>query len=247
MPHTNTILLSGGGGEFAKQFIKSNKASNIIAPRKKEMNITNPPDIDKFINKHSPNIFLHAAAYTRPMKKHQDNPEVSINTNIIGTCNIALACIKYGIKLIYISTDYVYPGTRGNYNEESPLSPFIGGDDGNTKYGWSKLGGECAVRMHNDYLILRVCMCNKPFPHDKGVIDVKKSLIYNSEAAEITHKLLNKTGVINVGGEAQSAYDFAKKDNPNLQKISRKDIEDVNIAPDTSMDISRLKNIIQHE
>ena len=244
MAKDKTILLSGGGGEFAKQFIKSNKLHNIIAPPKEEMNITIPSDINKFIKKYSPDIFLHAAAYTRPMKKHQDRPEVSVQTNIIGTCNIVLACIKYGIKLIYISTDYVYPGTRGNYSEEGPLSPFAGDNDGNTKYGWSKLGGECAIRMHDNNLILRVCMCNKPFPHNKGAADVKKSLIYNSEAAEITHKLLNETGVINVGGKAQSVYDFAKKDNPNLQKISRKDIKDVNIAPDTSMDISRLKNII---
>ena len=244
MAKAKTILLSGGGGEFAKQFIKSNKSHSIIAPPKAEMNITNPLDIDKFINKYSPDIFLHAGAYTRPMKKHEDSPGVSIETNIIGTCNIVIACIKYGIKLIYISTDYVYPGTCGNYNEEGPLSPFIGDDDGNTKYGWSKLGGECAVRMHNDHLILRVCMCNEPFPHNRGAIDVKKSLIYNSEAAEITHKLLKETGVINVGGKSQSVYDFAKRDNPNLQKISRKDIKDVNIAPDTSMDISKLKNII---
>ena len=47
--------------------------------------------------------------------------EKSINLNIIGTSNITVACKKLNIKLIYFSTSYVYPGTKGNYKETDPI------------------------------------------------------------------------------------------------------------------------------
>ena len=53
------------------------------------------------------------------------------------------------IKLIYFSTLYVYPGKTGNYKESDSLFPT-------NHYSWSKLGGECAVQMHKNSLILRV-------------------------------------------------------------------------------------------
>ena len=71
------------------------------------------------------------------MKK---NIDISIDNNIIGTCNVVKACKKLKIKLIYLSTSYVYPGLKGNYKETSPLLPY-------NNYAWSKLGGECAVQM----------------------------------------------------------------------------------------------------
>ena len=62
---------------------------------------------------------------------------------------------KKNIKLIYFSTNYVYPGKRGNYKEEDPLLPV-------NNYAWSKLGGEAAVQMYSNSLILRVSMTEKP-------------------------------------------------------------------------------------
>ena len=150
-------------------------------------------------------------------------------------------------KLIHISTDYVYPGTAGNYSEDDPLSPFKAESDGNTKYGWSKLGGECAVRMYDNSLILWLCMCDYPFPHDTALIDVKKSYLYNFQAAAIIMKLLNKTGVINVGGKAQSVYDFASQKNPEIKKCSRSNIKDVSIAPNTTMNIDKLRGILRED
>ena len=66
-----------------------------------------------------------------------------------------MACSEFNIKLIYFSTSYIYPGVRGNYKETDPLLP-------SNNYGWSKLGGECAVHMYKNSLILRVSMTEKP-------------------------------------------------------------------------------------
>ena len=237
-------MISGGKGNLAQNIIEQSSDHDIVAPSRQEMNVSNLWEIEDEIKHHNPDVFIHAAAYTRPMRKHQDNPDKSIQANIIGTSNVVLACMKHNIKLVYISTDYVYPGTDGDYNEDDALSPFVGKSDGVTKYGWSKLGGECAVRMYDNSLILRTCICDYPFPHSQALTDVKKSLMYNFEAARIILKLLNEKGVINLGGDSQSVYDFASKKNPRIRKITRQDVKDVYIAPDTSMNTSRLKEIL---
>jgi dTDP-4-dehydrorhamnose reductase len=175
------IMISGGKGNLAQNIIEQSSDHDIVAPSRQEMNVSNLWEIEDEIKHHNPDVFIHAAAYTRPMHKHQDNPDKSIQANIIGTSNVVLACMKHNIKLVYISTDYVYPGTDGDYNEDDALSPFRGKSDGVTKYGWSKLGGECAVRMYDNSLILRTCICDYPFPHSQALTDVKKSLMYNFE------------------------------------------------------------------
>tara|TARA_R110000851_G_scaffold42647_1_gene105856 strand:- start:592 stop:1326 length:735 start_codon:yes stop_codon:yes gene_type:complete len=238
------MLMSGGQGNFASQVIKFNTEYKIYAPSRPEMDITNYNQIAKWIEKVKPDVFLHAAAFTRPMNKHEKYPIESINTNIIGTSNVAMACIQYGIKLVYISTDYVYPGTSGNYGENNDLSPYYGNNDGVTKYGWSKLGGECAVQMHNNSLIIRACMCNYPFPHPRAAIDIRKSLMFNCDAAVVVLGLLEETGIINVGGKSQSVYDFVKEHQPDIEKITAEEIKDVRIAPDTTMNTKKMKKLM---
>lgn len=226
------ILISGGRGKFAKQLlIQGGKSFEISSPTKSQMNINNPRQIYSHIVKHNPDYFIHSAAMTRPMKHHEMVPMKSMKTNIEGTCNIVEACSTTGIKLIYISTDYVYPGTEGNYSEKDGVLPF-------TKYGWSKLGGECAVRMYDDSLILRIAMCEKPFPHPKAMIDVKKSSIFSDEAAQITLQLLDEFGIINIGGPNQSIYDFISQ-HQKVGPITR-DSADCTLMPDVSMNTEKL-------
>jgi dTDP-4-dehydrorhamnose reductase len=145
--------------------------------------------------------------------------------------------MKYNIKLIYFSTDYVYPGIDGNYDEEDYLKPF-------TNYGWSKLGGECSVRLYDNHLILRMAMNKRPFPHPKALTDMKKSLMYIDEVPKILLKLLDENGTINFGGKSQSVYDFVKETNSDIGKITLDEINDVNMATDCSMNTNKLKRLI---
>ena len=77
------------------------------------------------------------------MKLHEKNISKSIDLNIIGTVNLVKEASKSNIKIIYLSTSYVYPGTKGNYKENDPVKPW-------NNYSWSKLGGECAVQMYKN-------------------------------------------------------------------------------------------------
>jgi dTDP-4-dehydrorhamnose reductase len=241
-----TILISGGSGNLASHLLNYGEETEyfVVSLRRKEMDVTDRQSISEALDTYKPDIFIHSAAYTRPMSKHQDNPEISLQTNIIGTSNVTLECMTRDIKLVYISTDYVYPGVDGNYSEDSGLSPFVGNNDGVTKYGWSKLGGECAVKLYDGSLILRLCICNYPFPHAKAATDVKKSLMYDRDAAKVIFQLLDEQGVINVGGPAQSVYNFAKVEFTKVGKISRKNITEVLIAPDTSMNTNKMNSIL---
>jgi len=257
------MLISGGDGKFATQIIENNTKYQIFAPSKEEMDITDAKVVEEYVSSWKPDVFLHAAAYTRPMAKHCENPDKSIQINIIGTANIVLSCMRHNklkaekgysehypgpksIKFVYISTDYVYPGTEGNYQETDSLLPYSKNDikDGCFKYGWSKLGGEAAAHIYDNSLILRICMCNSPFPHNKALADVKKSLIYDKEAAKITLQLLGETGIINIGGESQTIHEFAKKDNPDIEKMFINGVKDVSMAPNITMNIDKLKNIL---
>ena len=234
------ILISGGCGDLSTHLQAENREYDLYTPPKKEMDIRKTEDIEKAINYFSPHYFLHCAALTSPMAIHEKNPILSMQTNIIGTANISALCVKHHMKLIYISTDYVYPGTKGDYKEADGLNPF-------TNYGWSKLGGECSVKMCPDHLILRLAMFEKPFPHPKALIDMIKSPIYVDDGAKIIFQLLDEQGTINVGGKAQSIFDFAKKNNPNVGKIMLNEIRDVNMATDSSMNLDKLKKVLNNE
>ena len=218
-----TILISGGGGKLAQEIKKSAVNFNVIVPSKIEMDIRNISNIEIYLKKYNPDYFIHAAAFTKPMKNHEKFPEISITTNIVGTANVVMACLNFlSTKLIYISTDYVYPGLTGNYKETDGTSPYSKINDGISKYGWSKLGGECAVQMYKNSLILRTCMTERPFVHKSAFANVKTNFIYHDDFIKIFLKILNKKGIFNIGGKPQTLYQFAKNENKAVKKVLSK-------------------------
>jgi len=236
------ILISGGNGDFAKKFADvCKKEDAILFPmNKKEMDITNILEIEDAINRINPEYFIHAGALTRPMSIHEQDPGRSILNNIIGTANVTLACMKRDIKLVYLSTDHIYQGTIGNYSEEDPVLPV-------NNYAWSKLGGECSVRLYNNSCILRLSMIKNPFPHELALADSYKSSIFIEDAAEICFRLIDKTGTYNVGAESMSIYEFAKKHNSNIDKIFLKDIKNVNMPSDVTMNLEKMKRALEND
>ena len=232
------IVVTGGSGRFGKYLRNFKTNYKIFFPTKKEFNILNLQQLKKYLVSKKPNILIHLAGLSRPMNVHEQNIERSIDLNIIGTANITKACANQNIKLIYFSTNYVYPGKKGNYKEIDPLFPV-------NNYAWSKLGGEASVKLYKNSLILRVCMTEKPFVHKKAFANVKTSFIYHDEVAKILFKLLNKKGVINIGGKNQTIFDFVKKDNLKIRKTYLKRSSNSIMPFDSSISLSKLKKIIK--
>ena len=233
----NKIVVTGGSGRFAQSLRNIKSKYKFTYPEKKSLDITNLKSIKKYIKREKPTSVLHLAGLSRPMSLHDKDISKSINLNIVGTANLVRVCSEYNIKLIYFSTSYVYPGKKGNYSETDSLLPW-------NNYAWSKLGGECAVQMYKNSLILRVCMTEKPFVHKKAFTNVKLNFIFHEDLVKILIKLLNKKGVINVGGNAKTVYNFAKKFNPNVKKIyvTKNSMYKFPLKP--FMNISKLKKII---
>ena len=232
------IVVTGGSGRFGTH-LKQQKSKNILYfPNKKELNILNLKNIHKYLKKIKPDVLIHLAGLSRPMIEHNVNIKRSIDLNIIGTANITKVCYDLKIKLVYFSSNYVYPGVKGNYNEKDPVLPV-------NNYAWSKLGGEASVQLYKNSLILRVSMTEKPFIHDKAFGNVKTSFMFHDDVSKILFKVIDKKGIINIGGKSQFIYDFAKKNNPNIKKIYlNKNLE--NIMPkDSSINISKLKKILK--
>jgi len=233
------ILITGSDGRFAKILKKSFFGKNIYYRNKKQLDILNYNKIEKFLRKHKIKTVIHLAAVSRPMVIHEKKISKSIRVNIIGTANVVMACEKNGIKLIYFSTNYVYPGKKGNYKEIDPLLPI-------NNYAWSKLGGEASVQMYKKSLILRLSMTEYPFIHKKAFSNIKTSFMYQTDVAKILPKLISYSGIINIGGKSQSPYQFAKKNVKGVKKsLFNVKKSRVMMPKNSSINLTKLKKILK--
>ena len=145
-------LITGGTGQLGHDIVKeliSRGELNYLAPTTKEMNITNKDEVEKVILGYKPDIIFHCAAYTAVDKAEEDR-ENCYNINVNGTKNIVSVAEKINAKVVYISTDYVFDGTKeGIYEIDDKTNPI-------NYYGYTKLMGEKEVQQLNDYLIVRI-------------------------------------------------------------------------------------------
>ena len=237
--YKNKIVITGGSGRFGKVFkdISKDHEFFFFFPKKNEFNILKPSSIKKYLKNKKPKYLIHLAGLSRPMEIHDRDISQSIDKNIIGTANVTKACSELNIKLIYMSTSYVYPGKEGNHNEKSPLYPI-------NKYAWSKLGGESAVRLYDNSLILRTSVTEKPFVHEGAFTDFKTNFIYHEDLVPKILKILNHKGVVNIGGKSQSVYNFAKKHNPKIKKFSAKKMLGKKAPLNVTMNLKKLNKLI---
>ena len=205
------IIVTGGDSRFANELKKIKSKYKFIFRNKKQFNILSIKSIQNNLKNFKPDCVLHLAGLSRPMSLHSKNINRSIDLNIIGTANIVKACNEKKIKIIFFSSNYVYPGKKGNYKEKDPVLPW-------NNYGWSKLGSEAAVQMYKNSLIIRACMTEKPFTHKSAFTNVKTNFIFHDEFAKLLLKVIPFKGIINIGGKTQSIYNFAKKYNRNINK-----------------------------
>lgn len=207
------IVITGEKGLLSLELQKLN--SDIIPLSSKKFNIKNTNIINK-LNNINPDIIIHAAALTDSTKVKSE-PINFIQTNIVGTANIAKYCLNKNKRLIYISTDYIYPGTVGNYKETDHIYPA-------NEYAWTKLGGECSVKLVPNHLIIRTSFGSDEFPYDKAWTNQIVSKDYVDIIAPMILKVSTSDiiGIINIGTGPKSVYEYAKKRNnviPTQNKI----------------------------
>lgn len=146
------ILVTGASGQLGYDVERELERRGIehLGTSSRELDITDREAVERLMAAYRPDAAIHCAAYTK-VDLAEDEPERCWAVNADGTRNLAAACREIGAKMLYISTDYVFPGTGEQLRRtDDPVSPV------NT-YGRSKLAGELAVQsLLEKYFIVRI-------------------------------------------------------------------------------------------
>ena len=135
------ILVTGARGQLGTDLVKELNARGheVVPVDIQELDITVFADVDAYIRKVRPDAVIHCAAYTA-VDAAEDNVAACMRVNVIGTDNIAHVCGELNIRMLYLSTDYVFNGQG-----ERPWEPDDEADPINV-YGMSKYEGEKKVK-----------------------------------------------------------------------------------------------------
>lgn len=146
------ILVTGVGGQLGYDVCKvldarhiENKGVDLV-----DFDITDAQATRNYILSYQPDAVIHCSAWTA-VDKAEDELDMVRAVNVEGPRNIAAACKEIGAKMLYLSTDYVFPGTGDRFYEpDDPTGPL-------GAYGETKLGGELEVKELLDrYFIVRI-------------------------------------------------------------------------------------------
>jgi len=212
-----TILVTGSSGYVGGIITKylKNKYS-IHGLNSKDCNLTNEDEVFNLAKKNSPDVIIHAAG-NKDIKFCEANPKKAYGANELSVINLVKAFPNK--KIIYISSDYVFEGDKGGYNEENEPRP-------KTVYGKSKLAGEeYGLKNSDNFIILRSSaifdekasfptFLNQELKNKHGVkcfINTFYSPTYYEDFLSALIKIIDnniKKGVYHVCGKKISRYDF---------------------------------------
>ena len=244
----NNILLLGGSGTLGKAIIESRLFNNLNYPTSKTLNILNQKKIEDFLIKNKIKIILHCAALAR-VKECEKNKKKAFRINVLGTKNIVKSvnnCWKknnLNIRVIFISSDAVYPSTRGNYKETDKLKSY-------NYYGWTKIQGEKAIKKLNSYTIIRTRFFNKyKIKFNYAAVNIYTSSIEVRKLVKYLNRIIKKKfkGVLNVGSKRVSDFEKYNKYKKNIKPCDKSKIFnnlDLKLATDASLNLEKFNKLL---
>ncbi len=238
------ILVTGAKGMLGQDLcpILEDMGAFVIETDVDTLDITNAEQVKEVLTAHHPDLVVHCAAYTNVDKAEEDLKTAEL-VNVTGTENIAETCGKLGITLVYISTDYVFDGSKNELYKPTDMPNPL------NNYGMTKYEGEEAVRsLCEKYYIARTSWLygyhGKNFVEtmlrlaDRAEINVVDDQVgcptWTIELANGIVKLLSKPyGTYHVCGSGTTSwYGFAKE-------IFAQSGLDVNLKPCTTQAFPR--------
>lgn len=145
------ILVFGAGGQLGQEILArgASKQIEVRGATHVEADVADRLAVSRLIAKVRPALVVNCAAYTA-VDQAESEPDAARLVNVVGAACVARATEAAGLPLIYISTDYVFDGTKkGAYNESDPVAPI-------NVYGQTKAEGETEVRaISSRHVILR--------------------------------------------------------------------------------------------
>lgn len=194
------IFITGGNGflgQKLKKYLTNNKHT-VCAPDKETCDILDLDTVKKYINAFSPEIVIHLAAVTDTFWCEK-NIEETLNTNILGTLNMVKACSGIHCKFVYVSSEYVFKGDRGNYSINDKLDPI-------NVYGKTKASSEYMVSILPNYQIIRAPFIKKIY--SKVFTNQYCSRYFLDEVVEkISNNIFNNSNpLIHIASERNSLH-----------------------------------------
>lgn len=133
------ILVTGAKGQLGKEIIRQGYEHELILTGHDTLDITQGSVVQALFREVRPEAVIHCAAYTN-VDGAESDPDGAFRVNVIGSQNMAAACLETGARLVYVSTDYVFDGTADKpYREFDSVNP-------QSVYGITKWQGEEIVR-----------------------------------------------------------------------------------------------------
>tara|TARA_B100000035_G_scaffold268837_1_gene242471 strand:+ start:19876 stop:20598 length:723 start_codon:yes stop_codon:yes gene_type:complete len=173
------------------------------------------------------NCVANTDTYNPEREKHWD-------VNVKGTKNLIEFCNRWKVKLVHISTSYLYTHSKEDATEEDVPVHCA------TWYGYTKLISEALVQLEcKNHLILRTIFKPTPFPYPKALTSQTGNFDYIDKICVLIKKIIESkaTGVYNLGTDKKTIYDLAKKTNPDVGKL---DFLNFLTPKDISMNLDKL-------
>jgi len=235
-----------------------------------KLDITDGTALKRLFDKTKPNVVVHSAALT-DVDKCEKEKDLAWKINVESTSNIAQLCHKHNCFLVYVSTDYVFNGEKGNYKETEQTAPI-------NNYGLTKLKGEEEIKQSRaEYCIARTSVIYGSIPaagkvnfalwlienlrkkeETKTVTDLWNSPTLNTNLAEMILETIEKriTGTFHLAGTTRlSRYEFAQKiaetfdlDENLLRPTSSEKMPWIAKRPrDTSLNVEKAKQTLKNK
>jgi len=222
------IFVTGGNGHLGKVLVDFlQKNHDVFSPNSKECNILDTHNLFKIIKEFKPDIVIHLAAFvdTFGCEKYKID---ALDINVLGTLNMVKACMYLNCKFVYISSEYVFGGNKGNYTVDDRLDPI------NT-YGKTKASAEYIVSVLSNYQIIRAPFIRQIYP--KVFTDQYCSRYFLDEVVEkISNNIFNNSNkLVHIASKRMSLYELYVQHQINAEPITMPEDQLGIIPKDTSL------------
>jgi dTDP-4-dehydrorhamnose reductase len=220
---------------------------DVISRKKDNFDITDPSNFDTFINWYNDpqsgkiagtpkyNTIINCIAFT---ETYSEDKQKHWDVNYKAVANLVDFCNHWGIKLVHISTTYVYANSKREATEEDvPVHQA-------THYAHTKLLADGYVELRSkNYLLIRTTHKPRPFPFSTAWLNHEGNFDYVDIIGSLVVEAIKKeaTGVLNLGTELKSMYQLAKQTSPNVEPTI---VHDKLIPTDFSMSLTKMKNLL---
>lgn len=144
------VLITGAGGQLGAELVRAAWPPDVrLTPlTRHDLDITDPGAVATALDRVGPDVVVNAAAYTA-VDRAESEPDIARSVNVDGVEHLASRVESAGARLVHLSTDYVFDGTKdGWYTEDDPIAPL-------GVYGTTKALGEERARKATRHVILR--------------------------------------------------------------------------------------------